>query len=51
MYVFTQPFHYKENVTQSKIFSGVQPVLNSVFPSKLIPLPRLENFACPTIYL
>ena len=51
MYVFTQPFHHRQDVTQDQFLSRVQLVWIKIFPSpRLVALPRLMNQVCPTIF-
>ena len=51
VYIFTQPLHNGEDVTQGQVLSRVKLVSNQSFPSyRLFAEPRLKNPVCPTIY-
>ena len=50
-FVFTQPLHHRQDVTQGQFFSGVQVVLNLEFPfCKSVAMTRLKSLVYPTNY-
>ena len=48
-YVFIQPFHHQQDVTQGQFFGRVKLVWIQ-FSSRLVAIQKLDNPLCPTIY-